>query len=185
VGFIGWAVVFICLMTVLILFFSVNASALRSFSRLKLQEAYKAAGKEEQADKFIELITENSEKLILTCSFFRLILNIGALLLLVAITQHLRKGYLETPDFILLVIFSTFIFSIFSLAIPHAWAKYAGEKIISKTYPLLMIIVIIVSPVLSVMKMYDVFVRRLSGVPSSTDQEKQEEKQEEFLEDLE
>ena len=32
------------------------------------------------------------------------------------------------------------IFSVFSLAIPYAWAKYAGEKLISRTYWILMVV---------------------------------------------
>jgi CBS domain containing-hemolysin-like protein len=77
------------------------------------------------------------------------------------------------------------IFSIFSLAIPQAWAKYAGEKILCRTYKLLMGFAIAAAPVLYIFRLYDGFVRRLAGVAETTPQEQQEEKQEEFLTGLE
>ena len=56
VGFIGWAVLLICLFVGATLFFSVNAIALRIFSRLRLQEAFKAANGEEQPDRLDALL---------------------------------------------------------------------------------------------------------------------------------
>jgi len=77
------------------------------------------------------------------------------------------------------------IFSIFSLAIPHAWAKYAGEKILCRSYQLLLFAAFVVSPALYIFKLYDGLVRRLAGIAESTPEEQHEEKQEEFLTDLE
>ncbi|MCK5016160.1 MAG: hypothetical protein KAS32_03730, partial [Candidatus Peribacteraceae bacterium] len=71
------------------------------------------------------------------------------------------------------------IFSIFTLAIPHAWAKYAGEKILARTYGLQMVLVCVTSPVLFVFRLYDGLVRRLAGVTETKTEEKQEEKAEE------
>jgi CBS domain containing-hemolysin-like protein len=173
VGFIVGAVLLICLFVGATLFFSVNAIALRTFSRLRLQEAFKTPAGEEQPDR-VEAVVANSDRLILTCAFFRLMFNIGGLLLLAALA-----GYVAA--FMLALV----IFSIFSLAIPHAWAKYAGEKLISRTYRILVVLAVLITPILYVLRLYDGFVRRLAGVPQSTPQAEQEEKQEEFLEDLE
>jgi CBS domain containing-hemolysin-like protein len=71
------------------------------------------------------------------------------------------------------------------LAIPHAWAKYAGEKVLSRTYKVLLFFAIIASPVLYIWKLIDGLVRRLAGVTEITPEERQEEKQEEFLNGLE
>ena len=180
-SFIGWIVLLIFLLTGGALFFSVNAIALRTFSRVKLQDAFKAANKEDLTDGLIK----NAEKLILTCSLYHLILNMCVLLLLLAVFARLRNGPPQFIDYILTFIIAAAIFSIFTLAIPHAWAKYAGEKILSRTYRLLTFCAAIASPVLYILQIYDGFIRRLAGVVETTPDQLQEEKQEEFLKGLE
>jgi len=181
VSFIGWIVLLIFLLTGGALFFSVNAIALRTFSRVKLQNAFKAANKEDLTDGLVK----NAEKLILACSLYRLILNMCVLLLLLAVFARLRNGPPQFIDYILTFIIAAAIFSIFTLAIPHAWAKYAGEKILSRTYRLLTFCAAIASPVLYILQIYDGFIRRLAGVVETTPDQLQEEKQEEFLNGLE
>ena len=182
-GFTGWAVLLICLFVGATLFFSVNATALRIFSRLRLQEAFKAVGGEERP-RLVDELVEKADRLVLTCSFYRLVFNISALLLLVALLS-VRQEPLGFASYALVFFIAVAIFSVFSLAIPHAWAKYAGEKLLSRTYRLLLWLSVIAAPVLFVLRLYDVFVRRLAGVPEASAKEQQEEKQEEFLEDLE
>ena len=180
-SYVGWAVLLICLFTGATLFFSVNTTALRIFSHVKLQEAFKAANKENLTDSLVR----DAEKLILTCSLYRLIFNMCILLLLVAVFARLRPAKLTVGDYALAFIIAIAVFSVFSLAIPHAWAKYAGEKILSRTYKLLILLAIVASPILYVFRLYDSLVRRLSGVVQTSPEEQQEEKQEEFLNGLE
>ncbi len=182
-GFIGWAVLLICLFVGATSFFSVNSTALRTFSRVRLQEAFKAAGGEERP-QLVDKLVENADRLILTCAFFRLVFNISALLLLVALLSVLQ-GQLDAFSYVLAFVIAVAMFSVFSLAIPHAWAKYAGEKLISRTHQVLMVFSVVAAPVLYVLRLYDGFVRRLAGVPPATPEDQQEEKHEEFLEDLE
>ncbi len=187
-GFIGWAVLLICLLAGGTLFFSVNAAALRIFSHLKLQEAFKAANKNTNPDELTEQLAENAEKLILTCSLYRLIFNMCILLLLVAVFTGTGAGQVPANpaiSYLLTFIVATAIFSVFSLAIPHAWAKYAGEKILSRTHRLVKAFAITASPVLYIFRLYDGFVRRLAGVTETTLEEQHEEKQEEFITGLE
>jgi CBS domain containing-hemolysin-like protein len=183
VGFVGWAVLWTCLFVGATSFFSACANALRVFSRLRLQEELKTASGREQPE-LVEKIVENADKLILTCAFYRLVFNFGALLLLVALMSEWH-GKLDAAAYLLVFLLALLIFSVFSLAIPYAWAKYAGEKLISRTYGVLLVFAMVATPVLYVAQLYDVFVRRLAGVPPTTPEEQHEEKQEEFLEDLE
>ena len=182
-GFVGWAVLLTCLFVGATSFFSVCANALRMFSRLRLQEEFKTADGRERP-QLVEKIAENADRLIMACGFYRLVFNIGALLLLVALASHWH-GTLDVAAYLLVFVISLAIFSVFSMAIPHAWAKYAGEKLISRTYGILLVFAIVATPVLYVLQLYDGFVRRLAGVPRATPEEQQEEKQEEFLDDLE
>ncbi len=178
---IGWIVLVICVLAGATLFFSVITIALRTFSRAKLQEAFRQADKEDLDDALVD----NAEKLILACSLYRLILNMVLMLVLLDVITRLHKDGPQIVDYLLTFIVAVVIFSIFSLAIPHAWAKYAGEKILSRTYRLLMAAATIAWPVLYIFQLYDGFVRRLAGVAETTPEEQQEEKQEEFLTDLE
>ncbi len=180
--FVG-AAVLTCLFVGAMLFFSVNVNALRMFSRVRLQEAFRARHGEEQPQR-VERIVENADRLILACGFYRLVFHISALLLLVALLSTWR-GRLTPATYFLVFGIALAIFSVFSLAIPYAWAKHAGEKLLSRTYGILFVFAALATPVLYVLQLYDGFVRRLAGVPLATPEEQQEEKQEEFLEDLE
>lgn len=182
-GFIVWVVLLISLFVGATLFFSVNAITLRIFSRVRLQEAFKTANGEERPH-LVDALVENADRLILACSLYRLVFNICALLLLVALLSEIQ-GQLRPASYVLLFFIALAIFSVFSLAIPHAWAKHAGETLLSRTYRTLMLFSIVAAPILYLLQLYDGFVRRLAGVPEATPQAQQEEKHEEFLEDLE
>jgi CBS domain containing-hemolysin-like protein len=183
-----------CFLAAAALFFSVNALALRTLSRSKLQDAFEAADRKRPPkrkkqhlptpDELTDNLVENSEKLILVCSVYRLIFNTCILLLLLAAFAAAHQG-IQLTDYLLTFIIAAAIFSIFSLAVPHAWAKYAGEKILSKTHKLLMFFSRPVWPILYVFQLYDVLVKRLAGITETTPEERQEEKQEEFLNGLE
>ena len=187
-GYVGWAVLLMCLLAGGTLFFSVNAVALRTFSHAKLQEAFKEAGKNSSSKDLAERLGENAERLILTCALLRLISNMVILLLLVSVfvdPGQAKSRFEFAADSALAFAIATAIFSVFSLAIPHAWAKYAGEKILSRTHGSLAFFALIASPALRVFKLYDGLVRRLAGIVETTPEEQHEEKQEEFLTDLE
>jgi len=188
VNYAGWAVLLICLLSGGTLFFSVNAIALRIFSLVKLQEAFKAAAKKEDSKDLTERFLEKEEELVLTCYLYRLIFNMCLLLVLVAVfTRHSDPSDTSSYafDLFLAAIVAFVIFSIFSLAIPHAWAKYAGEKVLSRTYRIVMLFSFITSPILYIFKLYDGFVKRLAGIAETTPEEEHEERQEEFLTGLE
>jgi len=185
VDYVGWVVLLICLLTGGTLFFSVNAIALRTFSRVRLQDAFKTANKKRSAEELTERLVENAEGLILTCSLYRLVFNMCILLLMVAVFANSHQAGLQIKDYVLTFVIAMAIFSVFGLAIPHAWAKYAGEKILSRTYRFLTFFERLAWPILYVLKVYDRLVRRLAGVVEATPEEQQEEKQEEFLNGLE
>ena len=185
-NYVALAVLLICFLAGGTLFFSVNAIALRTFSHVRLQEAFKANNsKKGTAEEFVDSLVNNSERLFLACSLYRLIFNMCILLLLVGVFATLRRDGPRIGDYVLTFIISMVIFSVFGLAVPHAWAKYAGEKVLSRTYGLLRLFERIAWPALYVLQSYDGLVRRLAGVAETTPQEQQEEKQEEFLDGLE
>ncbi len=184
-SYVAVMVLLICILAGGTLFFSVNAIALRTFSRIKLQQALSTPNKKTSPEELFEKLVENAEKMVLTCSLYRVIFNMCILLLLADVFTTLRPAGPQITNYLLTFFTAIAIFSMFSLAIPHAWAKYAGEKILSRTYKLLMFFSLIVLPVLYIWKLTDGLVKRLAGVVETTLEERQEEKQEEFLDGLE
>lgn len=166
---VGWSVLLIVLFTGLSLFFALNGLALRTFSRVKLQEAFKAKNKE----KLMDPLLEDVEKLTLTCSFFRIISNVAIFVLLVIL--------FEGRHYILTFIIAVLLFELFVLAIPHSWAKHAGEYILVRTYRVLVLLACIMRPVIFLFKIHDGVVRRLAGVQEATPEDAQDQKQEEIL----
>jgi len=130
-------------------------------------------------------VAESAERLVLGCAFWRLVVNMCILLVVLDIFARLRQGRPTLSDYLLTAVVAGAVFSVFGLAVPHAWAKYKGERILSRTYGLLRVFTAAVWPLLLVFRLYDEFVRRLAGVAAITPEEQQEEKQEEFLTDLE
>jgi putative hemolysin len=184
VGYMGWSILLICLFAGGTLFFAVNAVALRTFSHVKLQDAFKAANKKESHEDLTLRLAEKAEELVLTCWLFRLILNMCILLLLVDLITIWRQSN-SALNYVIAFLIAMAIFLTFSLAIPHAWAKYAGENVLSRTFKILIFFSIIASPFLYIFRLYDGFIRRLAGIAETTPQEQQEENQEEFLTGLE
>ena len=166
---VGWLILLICLLTGASLFFALNNLALRTFSRVKLQEAFKAVNKADMVEPFIE----NVEKLILTSSLFLLITNISILLTLFAL--------LSAKSYILAFVIALLIFAVFTLAIPHSWAGHSGEKILPRTCKLLEVFACAIAPVLFVFNFHDRLVRRLAGVTEATPDQTQDQIQEEIL----
>ena len=169
---VGWLIVSV----LAALFFSLNSLALRIFSRVRLQDAFRAAGKEKSADELVN----NAEKLALTCSFFGIIFNICILFALLRIVAHIT-GAFDLRTGLITFIFGILFYLVFDVAIPSAWAKYKGEKILVHTYAILLVFSTLAYPVTLILKIHDIIVRRLAGINETSDEDVQEEKQEEFL----
>ena len=173
----GWPLLIIIALAAASLFFSVNSVALRVFSRLKIQEAFKELGKENQ----VELFVLNSERLLLSCRFFQLLSNVLLMLCLFWFFEQRRGDAANKADYIWTFISSIILFSLCSVAIPNAWAKYGGEKLLSRTYGLLKLFYIGAIPVVALFNFYDKVIMRLAGVSEQSEAESHEEKHDELM----
>ena len=183
-GHLGLAVVLIFVFLVATLFFSVNIITLRSFSRARLQEAFKLTFHRNGVDQWLDSLADNLEKLILTVGWYRQICQITTLVLFLALFNVLLPDRMVW-GYGLALISTILASSIFSLAIPHAWSKYAGEEVFCRSYKLLMALAWVAAPIFYLQGWYDGVVRRLIGVAESTPEEQLEERHEEFLTELE
>lgn len=159
-------------------FLSAAHLALRHASWVKLEEAFEQRGRPERA----EILRKRLHQFVSTCAGLRLLIN---LVLLLVIIYHFTQadsgedgaiaGYI-TGFFV-----SALILMVFSVAVPHAWAQYAGTDVLVKCYPVLRVLEVILRPINAVLHLVDPLVRRLAGISSEDDADRLEERQEELL----
>ena len=166
---VGWSILLLCILTPTSLFLTLNSLSLRSFSRVKLQEAFKATGREDR----LEGLVTDAEKLAMMCSSLRVFCNAAIIFILALLVTEGR--------YIIAFIAGLLILELFTVIIPNAWAKHAGEYILPRTYALLRVMMFLFKPLLTVFDLHDRFVRRLAGVTETNPEQAQEERQEEIL----
>jgi putative hemolysin len=165
------------------MFFSANTVALRTFSFGRLQDAFKTAGHRNNVEARVNRLVSGSERLILCSILYRVLSEFCLFLGLIWIFDRVCSTPLHA--YIWTFVSGSALYLIFGLAIPHAWAKYAGEKLISRTYRMLRVLSVGAAPVIFIQKGYDGLIRRLAGVAETTPEEMLEEKHEDFLSELE
>ncbi len=170
-GEVGWSLLAIVLLGGVSLFFSLNTLALRLFSRVRLQEIFRAVGRERLVDGLIE----NVDRFILTCAFLTVAAEAGWLVVLVRLLLGRGVGYL--PVFAIVLA----IFLVLRFALPYAWSRHTAEAMLLQTSRVLSLCAVVVAPVLCLYRWHDEIVKRLAGVKQASADEMQEEKQEEIL----
>jgi putative hemolysin len=159
----GWTIFLIVILAMLSLFFSLHSIAMRSIPKVVLSEAFRKAGKEEKTEDYFQ----QSEAMYLTCGFVRLVCNAGILLAL--------AGLMSDQHYVITLLTAVIIIEVFSLAIPHSWAKYAGQYFLPRTYPLLGGVYFLFKPILKLFEWHDRLVRRIVGLPAATSDAVKEE----------
>lgn len=179
---LGWALTGIGCFSLGVMFFCVNTIALRTFGYGKLQEAFKSTNRN-SIDERVNRLVCDSERLILCSIVYRVLCEFCLFLCLVWVFDHYIHSTLRV--YVCTFLSGALIYLILGIAIPHAWAKYAGEKLITRTCGVLRLLAVGVIPVIIVQKGYDGLIRRLAGVAEITPEEMLEEKHEDFLSELE
>ena len=176
----GWIILGLVLSSAATLLFTAATISLQTFSHVRLHEAFKGSA----AEKMAERLVKNAERWALTCSSYRLILNVTVLVLLMrAFTDPGTPGP-KLYGYFLAAVVGAMMLLLLALAIPNAIAKYAGERLLRRTYWLLLAAELVAWPLLWLWGLIDAVARRMAGVVDSTPEEQQEERQEEFLTDL-
>jgi CBS domain containing-hemolysin-like protein len=156
--------------TVLSGFFSLTGFALRSFRRAPLEAAFRRAGKPNR----ISLLAKHLEPLRLTTGLCRAVANLIIVVALVLLFDH----EMTVVRAVAAVLVAGAIIAIFGVAIPHAWALHAGEKVLAATLGVLMFFRYALAPVAVVMQAFDFPIRRLAGAPDRDGEDGENAKQE-------
>jgi len=142
-------------------FFSLAGYSLRSFRRAGIEGAFNGSS---QARR-LAVLEEHLAALMLTTSFVRTVSN---LVLVMSMFYLFALPQAQTRSQAVLraggaLGCAAAIIAVFGVAIPHAWASCAGEKVVAATLPVLMVFRRALHPVVAVMRSLDLPVRRLAG----------------------
>ena len=175
----GWCWLIAAIFLILTTFFSTISLALRHAVWSRLQEAFEAQGRPARTD----VLRARLSQLVCGAAALRMLANLGLLLALIAYFAGHRGQADQTLALPLLKAFivSGIVLSVFSVVIPHAWAKYVGTVLLVRLYPLVRSIEWISLPLTAILAVVDPVVRRLAGVSSEGPNGSSEERQEEVL----
>ena len=143
----------------LTLFAALNL-ALRIPSRVRIAEQFEKAGREDAFEAFVA----KRPQYLLATAVLRSIATLALLLIALFYVREERTGA-TTVDLVVACGSALILVLVFGVAIPNAWAKYAGDALIVSTLPLLAAVRFICRPVIAFLDIFDPFVRRLAGVP--------------------
>ena len=142
-------------------FFALNSYALRSSGRHGLEQHLSGRA------KTLAAMLEHQIDLALVCSLLRAVANmtllVGMFALFRADTAHIART-------VLAIAVTAGVVSIVGVAIPHAWAHFAGAQVLAATAPLLLALRRLFFPIVAVMRAFEEPVRRLSGAPETFEQ---------------
>jgi len=136
--------------------------SLRAFRRVQLEEAFSGP----VGERRLETLDRHLSPVRLTISVCRALAN-ATLVVACVFLLGVRGEIGVERDWLAIVGAmgaALGVIAVFGVAIPHAWAAYAGERILAATFGILMALRWLLWPVVAVLQLFDVPIRRLSGV---------------------
>ncbi len=156
----GWVIWIGLLVLVALTLFSTLNLALRLPSRARIAEQFDRTGR---GDIFEAFITVRPQYLLAT-AVLRSMATLALLLIALKI-MDVSDSSGRVMDIVIAGVGSLALVLVFGVAIPNAWAKYAGDPLIVHVQPLLRGVRFVCYPVIVVLGLFDPLVRRLAGVP--------------------
>ena len=142
------------------LFASTLSYALRIMSRVKLEEQLTRRGRPSDLKRIID----HENDLALLTSMLRLVSNVIVAALTIYAVLGVKLPAQYPLKFIGAALLACLLLMVFSVAIPQACARYAGESLIAVCTPVLFSLYRLLYLLLVPLKFFDEVVRRLAGV---------------------
>ncbi len=148
---------------------------MRTFRRSRLEDALPGpAGLAK-----IEYFERNLTALGLTAAFGRALSNMVLIVSMLYLFDVPAHGWRQV---VLVSMGTGAIIAVFGVAIPHAWASLASEKILAATLGVLVAVRYALYPVVASMMAFEEPIRRLSGLPAQTAQTGDDQAKQEIME---
>ena len=164
------------LLLVLLTLFSTLNLALRLPSRARIAEQFKETGRSDVFERFVTV----RPQYMLATAVLRSIATLGLLLIALYYARP-EAGTATAGDVVVASVATLILVLVLGVAVPNAWAKYTGERLIVRVLPLLSAVRFLCFPVIVVLELFDPFVRRLAGVPVRDAQSYADELEQEIL----
>jgi CBS domain containing-hemolysin-like protein len=155
-----WAIVVGLLAVVGLTLFSTLNLALRLPSHVRIAEQFEKA---ERSDLFEPFVAVRPQYLLAT-AVLRSVATLTVLFIALVVVEQSTSAR-RAIDTAAACVAALALVLVFGVAIPNAWAKYAGQWLIVRVLPLLSLIRFLCYPVIVILELFDPFVRRLAGVP--------------------
>ncbi len=155
------------------LYFSSLTYSLRELSRARLADYFDKTGSEQ----WLQPTLDRQDDLILVTAFGRMICN--TLLILAILLAFDHTGWPRWERYTFVIFLSAVVTLIFSVAIPHALARNAGESIVGKSARLLHMLAAVLWPITKLIMWFEGVVSKMVGV--DTKQEESDSIEQEIL----
>lgn len=142
-----------------LMIFSTLNLALRPPSRVRIAERFEKSGLSHVFEAFIAI----RPQYLMATAVLRSAATLALLLISFYVVNPSAGGH--TIDTMAAGAVALSLVLVFGVAIPNAWAKYAGESLVVRLLPLLSVVRIVCYPMIVVLELFDPLVRRLAGVP--------------------
>lgn len=143
---------------------SALAYAVRSFSKVRLEEEFARRGRAVNAPQLVERQIDFA----LTASIIRIVCNVSMTVALVTTALGQSGAGRMMLDVVLATLLAFLIQMIFSVAFASAWANYGGEALIAATWPALRTADRVFYPLVRFLRLFDSFLRRLLGLTAES-----------------
>ncbi len=175
----SWCSLFTIVFFVLTFFFALAYLSLREILWVKVEEAF-AANKHPER---LTMLRASVENLTRGLAGLRMMGSLGFVLsiLLCLSTESDGKITWSLTTLVEAFLIAAGCLLIFSVTIPHAWARYSSTSILVKCYPVLNVLYWLTLPLITLFKLFDPPIRRLAGVSVENRNGSLEDKQEELL----
>jgi CBS domain containing-hemolysin-like protein len=148
-------------------FFALNSFALRCLSRARIEALFTGS----RGRSRLEWLERNRRSLQLTLSLCRSVANL-------AVVAGLVVWAAGPEAMVLPILLAGAIVAVLGVAIPHAWASYAGERVLHFCLPLLVGLRYVLWAVIALLQAFDVPIRRLAGHTDEPEENGETAKQE-------
>lgn len=162
-------------LTVASLYFGAATFALRDASRVRLEEALERRGRRDRLDRLVDRAPE----MMMGAAILRMLANLGLILVTIELFRDRIQNFYAHYGVVFGIAGGVIL--VFGLAIPNAWAKYAGEELIVGTYPFLAACRVVLKPAIVILHLTDEIVRRLVGAPRRDESDEAEQIEQEIL----
>ncbi len=140
--------------------FSTLNLALRLPSRVRIAERFEEGGRRDDLEAFVAVRPQH----LIATAVLRTVATL-LLFLLVFVVNDAARTPRSSMELAVACALLLLLILVFGVAIPNAWAKYAGETLVFHSLPLLAAVRILCFPVIIFLLWFDPLVRRLAGVP--------------------